>query len=207
MFLDIFINMKGLIRKLVKESLMKEITTGGYFAYHGTNKNISKFVDDFVGSDDATDEEGPGIYFTTDYEDAAGYGNLIYSVRIGGDRFIEDDSNTDNVDINELIELIKMAEDWEINAQDYHEDPDMGAEVAASYAIEYNQLEKDAFLEIWVGFYRYDGLAFVRNMVKLGYDGIVTSRYRDKNREGKHIIVYNPNIIEFKSVDNVENTN
>ena len=33
--------------------------------YHGTNSDIQKFSDEFVGKEEATDQEGPGIYFTT----------------------------------------------------------------------------------------------------------------------------------------------
>jgi len=198
--LNIFIDMMKIGK--IYESLINEIQSGGYRAYHGTPKEINKFVDDFVGGEDAHDQEGPGIYFTTDFEDASGYGSYIYSVRINGDKFLDDENPASNVDVEELVSLIKMSEDWEMNAQDWAEDPEHGAYEAAHSAIQYNDTERDVFQQIWVDFYRYKAVDYVRNMVKLGYDGMVVTGYRDRENI-KHIIVYNPSIIEVIDLDRI----
>lgn len=35
---------------------MREVVSGGYRAYHGSPKEIKKFVDDFVGGEEAHDQ-------------------------------------------------------------------------------------------------------------------------------------------------------
>ena len=65
--------------------------------------------------------------------------------------------------------------------------------------IDYNETEKDVFQQVWIDFFRYNPLLFVRGMVTLGYDGQLI----EKENGRKHIIVYNPNIIE---VTNIEKT-
>ena len=53
--------MKHLIKKLLREGLVSEEVDSSFIAYHGTPKKIDSFVDDFVGGEDATDQNGPGI--------------------------------------------------------------------------------------------------------------------------------------------------
>jgi hypothetical protein len=184
------------MKKLSKlyESLFNESTDFSAIFYHGSPKKFEKFSDEFVGGEDATDQEGPGIYFTTSAEEARSYGEFIYEVRIDAQRFLDDETSSDSVNVDELYQLVKMADEWEMNAQDWAEDPDTGAMEASYSAIEYNDNEKDCFLQMWIGFYRYDEVNFVRNMVKLGYDGILINRI---NGDGKHAIVYNLKVVEF----------
>jgi len=92
--------------------------------------------------------------------------------------------------------LIKMKSDWEMNAQDWAENPDIGAKKAVEDAYDYNDNEKDVFLQIWIDFYRYQPLEFVRNMVKLGYDGILIPKEKGRT----HIVVYNPAIIQLMDI-------
>ena len=84
-----------------------------------------------------------------------------------------------------------MKDDWEMNAQDYSEDPESGAYEAAYMAIQYNGDEAEAFQQIEADFYRYDSVEYVRNMTKLGYDGIIVDAPSDVPGD-KHIIVFNP---------------
>lgn len=126
----------------------------------------------------------------------------MYSVKIGGNQFLDDSTPASDVDIEVLVKLIKMLDDWEMNAQDWAVDPEDGAYEAARSAIEYNDTERDVFQQIWVDFYRYNPVDYVRNMVKLGYDGMVVDGYRDQ-RGIKHIIVYNPSIIEVTNVEKI----
>ena len=61
--------------------------------------------------------------------------------------------------------------------------------------LQYNDNEKDCILQVWVDFYRYNPVEYVRNCVSLGIDGIIVNKdYEDI----KHIIVYNPSIINVK---------
>lgn len=187
---------RKLVRKVLRESVIEEIIEDGFDAYHGSPKEIERFVDDFVGGEKANDAQGAGIYFATNQEDAAHYGDHIYKVYIKG-KFLDRNAPIDSVDPEELVKLIKMKDDWEMNAQDYSEDPETGAYEAAHMAIQYNGDEAEAFQQIEADFYRYDSVEYVRNMTKLGYDGIIVDAPSDFV-DDKHIIVFNPAAIEIR---------
>lgn len=192
---DIVMNVNS---SVPQESINEVIEGGNYIVYHGTPKKFESFTDEFVGGENATDQEGPGIYFTTSFDDAANYGKYIYQVKLSPRRLL-DLSEDKDIDRKLLVKLIKMKPDWEMNAQDWDEDPDTGVEMAVDSAFEYNDNEKDVFLQIWIDFYRYDSVDFVRNMVKLGYDGI----FVPKEHGITHIIVYNPSIIEIMDIKEI----
>jgi hypothetical protein len=185
------------IREIIREVFLNEISKGELYAYHGSNHLINKFSDEFVGAEEATDQQGPGIYFTTSKDDAQGYGEYLYAVKLNGKKFLDDKSSSDKTNKSHLLKMIKMSENWKEKAQNYDYNPEVGARIAINGAIEYNDTEKDAFLQIWIDFYRYETIDFVRNMVKLGYDGLIVDAYGGySDDDKKHIIVYNTNIIE-----------
>lgn len=191
---------RKIVRKVLKENFINEVIEDSFVVYHGTNSKIDKFTDDFVGGEEANDQQGAGIYFATNIEDARHYGVYIYKATISG-RFLDRNAPIDNVDIEELVRLIKMKDEWEMNAMDYSEDPESGAYEAAGMAIQYNNDEAEAFQQIEADFYRYDSVEYVRNMTKLGYDGIIVDAPSDIEGDS-HIIVFNPGII--KNVEMIE---
>ena len=171
---------------------INEVVEGGEFqAYHGSDKQIDKFVDDFVGTDEATDQEGPGIYFSTSLDDVKMYGNFIHTV-ILRPRKLVDETSFENINKNEILNLLKTAPDWEDTAQNWAEDPNEGVMNAVDAMMQYSENEKDLFQQVWFDFYRHNPVEYVRAMVNLGYDGQII----EKSDGVKHIIVYNPNIIE-----------
>jgi len=176
-------------------SVISEVIEDSFIAYHGSPKEISKFVDDFVGGENAHDQQGAGIYFATNPDDAAHYGENIYKVNIDGN-FLDRNAPVDNVDPEEIVQLIKMKDEWEMHAQDYSPDPEVGAYEAAHMAMQYNHDEAEVWQQIEADFYRYDSIAYVRNMTKLGYDGIIVDAPSGISGD-KHIIVFNPNAITF----------
>ena len=170
---------------------------GGIEVYHGCDTKISSFVDDFVGGKNATDQEGPGIYFTTSKENAQRYGENIYVATLMPRKLLSEKPSGGSY--AELLKLAKMAPEWEDTAQNWDENPSVGIVKAVKDAIQYNENEKDRFLQIWIYFYRNNPRDYVRNCVKLGYDGIVVDResmYIDEPI--KHYIVYNPSIIQVR---------
>jgi len=186
---------RNIIREVLKESFINEIIEDSFEAYHGSPNEIERFTDDFVGGEKANDAQGAGIYFATNAEDASYYGDHIYKVLIKG-KFLDRNAPIDSVDPEELVRLIKMKDEWEMDAQDYSEDPETGAYEAANMAIKYNNDEAEAFQQIEADFYRYNSVDYVRNMVKLGYDGIIVDAPSGVSGD-KHIIVFNPGAIEF----------
>ena len=188
---------------MFRKQLLEHVSETGFLAYHGSPKKIDVFTDEFVGTNEATDEEGPGIYFTTEFEDAAGYGNYIYTVKLRGN-FLISTGDPQGIDRELIMNLAKMAEEWELEAQNYSEDPESGMEQLVDGAFDYNDDEKGVLQQIWINLYRYQPTEFVRNCVKLGIDGIIVSRYRNTSNNGNHIIIYNPNVIKFIEVKEIK---
>jgi|LakMenEpi03Aug12_release.lakeMendotaPanAssembly.Ray.scaffolds.fasta_scaffold117033_2 hypothetical protein len=167
--------------------------------YHGSPHEITSFRDEFVGGKEATDQEGPGLYFTTSYEEALAYaGNkgegFIYKAKINPRLLYGDDTGKRTIPIGKLNKLVMMANNWKDNAQNFAENPLMGVRKFLSGAYDYNDSDKDTLLQVWIDFYRYEGREFVRNCVKVGIDGVIVNRYE---KEGKNIIIYNPSVIEL----------
>ena len=186
--------MKNMIKRLLKESLLNELTKGGvYKAFHGSNTNIDNFSDEFVGAREANDLEGPGIYFSTDKDDAGHYGTNVYSVELSP-RIFYDETPVNVKRLRPLItKLAKMAPDWKLKAQDWAENPSRGISNFVDSALKYNDNEKDVLQQVWIDFYHYNPVEYVRNCVSLGIDGIIIKK---EFKDTSHIIVYNPSIIK-----------
>lgn len=187
-------NIRRVVRGVLKESLFNETVETGFDAYHGSETKIDKFSDNFLSGEKVIQHHGAGIYFTTNYENARMFGENVYTVRIDGN-FLERDTPADSVDVEKVIALMKMSdEEWELEAQNYSEDPEIGVMIAAEDAIHYADNEADVFLRVQSSWYQYDPLGYVRNMTKLGYDGMIVDAPRDFVGD-KHIIVFNPEAI------------
>lgn len=189
--------MKQLIKKLLRESLNEIVSGGEYIVYHGTNSDIQKFSDEFVGKEEATDQEGPGIYFTTLKEESEMYGKNLYSVKLTPRKLMDMTPINKNKWRSFTTKMLQSAPDWEDTAQNFHENPKKGLTLAVESMMDYNDTEKDLAQQIWYDFYRYTPVDFVRNMVDMGIDGIIVPR-----EKSNHIIVYNPNIIDVLEVEN-----
>lgn len=185
------------IGKIFETIVDEAIENQGFIVYHGSPTEIKKFSDEFVGGKGATDQEGPGIYFTTSYDEAVGYadGGYVYTARLSP-TLLYDESEEKAIPEELLLKLAMMAPDWETHASNFSEDPESGAHEMVNNAYQYNDNEKDVLLQVWIEFYRDSTVAFVRNCVKLGIDGIIVNR-----DNVKHIIIYNPSIIEVKDIE------
>jgi hypothetical protein len=183
------------------EEVLSEAQDTSFVAYHGSPSRISKFEDSFLSGDDTTQHHGPGIYFTTSSKNARMFGEHIHKVRLNG-KFIDTDTPPDAVDIEEIITLMKMSGEeegeWEMEAQNYDEDPNRGIQIAAQSTFDYVENEVDVFFRVLNSWYQHSPLSYVRNMTRLGYDGMIVPAPRDWVGH-KHIIVYNPAIIEISN--------
>jgi hypothetical protein len=191
--------MRNLIKRLLRENLEEALKNESFILYHGSPNKIKKFTDEFVGGKDATDQEGPGLYFTTSYDEALGYadGGYVYEVRVSP-RLLFDESEEKDINKDVLEKLVFLSENWEDHASNWDPNPKIGVENMIDSAYKYNDNEKDVLLQIWIEAYRYDGVNFVRNCVKVGIDGIIVNR-----ENGKHVIIYNPKIIELTNIEDV----
>jgi len=161
--------------------------------YHGSTIPISRFTDDFVGQ--GIDKEGPGIYFTDNEEDAYGYskkddGGVVYRVYLNFKKIIQSKGKANRKDI---IKLILWADNAKEKLRNYDENLKVAITQALYGIFEYNKLPKDQFLQVAIDFYRYEPQEFVKNMVTLGYDGLLV---KQTFMNTTHAVVYNPKIIK-----------
>lgn len=185
-------NIYEIVKKVVK-NILKENT-----AYHSTNHEISKFVDDFIGGKNAIDAKGPGIYFT-DRNDSTQYGGIVYTVNLNSNRFLTDKS-TKGLTPALAIQLIKLNKDWQMNASDWDENPNIGLNMFIRETFKSNKTAADRLLNIWGDFYRYNPKEFARNCTQIGIDGINVTNEWGGGGSDEHYIVYNPAIIEILNI-------
>jgi tRNA nucleotidyltransferase/poly(A) polymerase len=177
--------------KNIDESLNETIKGGTYVMYHGSNHAFTKFTDEFVGKEEANDQEGAGIYFTTSEEEAGRYGRYIYKVQLKP-RKLTNIANKRTVSVTDITRLIKMSPTWKEDVLNWDESVMRGLAKAIKSLFDYSDNEKDLFQQIEHDFFRYESRLYVQGMTKLGYDGQLIN----KDYEGiTHIIVYNPEII------------
>jgi hypothetical protein len=182
------------MKLLITEQQFRLINENGInsiIVYHGTNSDFKTFTTDFVGGKKAIDQEGPGVYFTTSKEDAEHYGKYIYKVELTPRKLLFSDKKG-NINRNTIIKLIKMRDKWELNAQDWDENITRGLNYSVDSILD-NDNDKDIITQVFIEYYRYRALEYVKNCTKLGIDGIVIN----KNENSQHIVVYNPNIIKI----------
>lgn len=178
------------------EQILTESTQEKIIAYHGTDHNIQKFSDSFLTGEKVIQHHGAGIYFATNYDNAQMFGKNIYKVELSGN-FISEYNPTKAADPKKLVELMKLSDEdeWELEAQNYHEDPKVGLKIALNDALKQPN-EAAAYMRIQNGWYNYDGLGYVRAMTKIGIDGVIVNPPEQWVNE-KHIIMFNPNAIKF----------
>ena len=166
-------------------------------AYHGSPTAFSNFSDEFVGGKEATDQNGPGIYFTSSEDGAYGYAGQngkTYKVELTPRIIYNDKVGRHTITPTIVRKLVTMANNWRDYAENYDYPAIKGLNAFIESAFDYNDNDKDVLLQVWIDFYKYDGVGFVRNCVKLGIDGIMVS---DEYRETTHYIIYNPSIIKI----------
>ena len=191
------------------ESLDK---TSSITAYHGSNVKHNSLVTDYVGGENANDEQGPGLYFTTDKADAMKYGAYLYTVNLTLKNIISDRKRVSKTDLNLAAKLIKSKDEetWQSIAQNWHMNPIIGLKKAIRDSADVDS-QKDFFLNVWYDWFLYDAKSFVDGMVNLGFDGLeISEPYKSSwgaASNFKHYIVYNPKCIIIQSIDTVDMMN
>jgi len=142
------------------------------------------------------DQEGPGIYMTTNEEDAAGYARKsegdgrIYKVIVHLKKPIPSKGRVKEAEIDSLID---WCEGYEDKLTDWGHENLQDNIKAFKQSLRRQPNPKEVFLSIWYDLYRHNPINYVRNMVLLGYDGLIVQK---EFMNTKHIIVYNPKCIE-----------
>ncbi len=165
--------------------------------YHGgtriTDWSCVKWDRDRGKSD--LNAEGPGMYWTTDPEEASGYAcgksSTIYSARLGsGFRFLPKKKPT----LSELRELYDLAdpERQEIFRSNWPDESLRGA--LGHYARQESLF--DAFVTLYHDLFQYDADEFVAAMRSLGFDGYVVRGTTGGSRRREHLILWNVRALE-----------
>lgn len=161
--------------------------------YHGSSHKIEKFSTDFVGK--GTDQDGPGIYFSNNAEDAMTYAKktegksgFLYEVELNFKKLVP---LTGKVNTKELEQMIYWSknngeEQYEANWMNWDED-----EKIKAYS---SETPHEAFQSIAADWYKDYPQDFCSSMTSLGYDGVIVKR---QFMNVKHLIVYNPKIIRI----------
>jgi len=155
-------------------------------AYHGSETEIVAFDIGFSGN--GIDKEGPGIYFTSSKQDALHYGNKIHNVILDLKKTVSTKGRPNVSNIKKLIlwacnlqnenELQGIDEEryWEMALSNYGENPCQAFVEAVNSYSTYTQSSHEAFNTISNDFYKNNPIDFIKNMVKLGYDGVIIPR-------------------------------
>jgi len=178
---------------------LKEGENRKIVAYHGSKDKIMTFSDEFVGGKEATDQEGPGIYFTTNIDETIKYASpngYVYKVELYPNKILSEEFGDNHGSFEYLTpsvtKLIKMAPNWKGIAMGYDEDINYGLKELVYRFIGTGQSEKEVFVNLYHEVFKENPQLFVRGMVKLGYDAL----YLKSSDGGAHIVVYNPKIIK-----------
>jgi len=167
--------------------IIKEIKNSEIW-YHGSNRKIISWSTSYTGK--GTDQEGAGIYFTTNREDAQIYGKYIQKVKLD---FKKQMSLKAKPIKREIEQLIKKAPNYKDTLMDFAEDEKEAFIKAVNNYLEYNDTHWEAVKFIEADFYRREGDKYCKAMTSLGYDGVII----DINYNNiLHAVVWNPKIIK-----------
>jgi hypothetical protein len=167
--------------------IIKEIKNSEIW-YHGSDRKITSWSTEFTGK--GTDQDGAGIYFTTDEEDAQIYGKHVQKVSL---EFKKQMSLKAKPIKREIEQLIKKAPNYKDTLMDFAEDEKEAFIKAVNNYIEYNDTHWEAVKFIEADFYRREGDKYCKAMTSLGYDGVII----DINYNNiLHAVVWNPKIIK-----------
>ena len=191
-------------------------------SYHGTmTSNIEWNI---LGAGQGFSQEGPGIYFTNDIDDAMSYAVLkpgegtstIFIVDLNLNKVVKMNGKIPQKEIKQLLlwsmginsekDILKMEIEkfYESSMSNWGEKPYSAFIKAFNDIINYSKNPNDAFQQVWIDHYRYKPIDYLQNMIKLGYDGIIIPRTNGVI----HYIVFNPSVINTVSKQIVgEDTN
>lgn len=160
--------------------------------YHGRKARSRKFDLKFVGGREATNQEGPGFYFTTSREDASGYAypsGVVLRATLNVPKWV---SRTKRPARSEIERLMRAAPTYEDALTDWDESP-YRAHTKALAAIMQEPNQHAAFLTTWAEFYRRSGHSadYLRELAKMGYGGVKAGR-----GENQHAVVFSPSFVE-----------
>jgi len=157
--------------------------------YHGSVKPRDAWDLTGVGLEGATDQEGPGLYFTTDLKDAMMYGEYIAIVRL---QLLKNRTVPISGPVSEMSvrRLIRKAPDLADSLTNWDENPNRALDKAGQLITESSDNPHDAYQSVYADFYDGHPREFFKALWM--YDGVVVPRAGGIF----HAIVYKPEIIK-----------
>lgn len=149
--------------------------------------------------------EGPGLYFTNDFDEAAGYignGVILRGKTKPSFRFLP--KKRPSPATLEALYTAASAESQEIFLSNWGvEWPASKHEVTRALS-QYTKQPSllDAAVLLYHDLFRYDSKAFVEAMFSLGFDGFIVDKGRSPHgkQPRKHLIVWNPRAITIEEL-------
>ena len=142
-------------------------------------------------------EEGPGIYFTTDRQEAEGYGPYLYYATPSGfnplphrkpsKAFLMNLYNSASDEHKELF-----LSNWGIEGNNPME--------GLSHYLHQDSL-LDAATTLYSDLFQYDAQEYIDAMVGMGYDGVIVQKGSPGAKIRKHMVVWNPRKLIIREFD------
>jgi len=151
--------------------------------------------------------EGPGMYFTTDFDEAAGYthghaNGTIYKAKMAASFHLLPKKRPSLATLEALYELASP-ESQEVFLSNWSiEYPAPKAEVRKALTPYTHQDSlHDALVTLYHDLFRYDAEEYVGAMQSLGFDGVAIGKgTTGGSRKRLHLIVWNPGAMHLEEV-------
>ncbi len=167
--------------------------------YRGSNANDPLQMRE---DGNASDQLGPGIYFTDDYRIAAGYGRVKkYSINISKGFY----TKGQRIDMKKLKELVSYAdrEHLEVSLSNWDEDPQI-AMIKLMNSIKNSKDMPDAITQTVVDVFRSDREDFLMACRASDINGLIIDDPYDSGRSSHFLILYNPRLARVEDHDPYE---
>lgn len=152
--------------------------------YHGAKRPFNRFSFAHVDTGSGAAQEGVGFYLTSSIKDAAAYGDHILTVAVPRRLKLVPLTGKPNRDV--IITMVSKAPDVKEELLSWGDTPQQGLMKFVNDVMK--ETPHGAYQSVWYAFYRYNSGEFVKNMAKMGFDGVLI-----KKRDGvTHLIGFNP---------------
>lgn len=161
--------------------------------YHGRTVDNETFSLDYVGGENANDQEGPGFYFTNGLQNARSYAypnGIVLKCQVDYKKLIiKGDSSETKTRKKIVVDLINNSPNKDYVLENFDEDPQVAMIKAVNAYLKYTDAY-DSYQIIARDFYRHESKEYLQVLSKY-YDAQLTKHSGDIY----HLIVYNPALI------------
>ncbi len=187
------------LKRLIENVEWPTTSTNEKIWYHGRTVDSESFSYDYVGGENAHDQEGPGFYFTSNLNDARAYAQpngIILKCHIDYKKLIiKSDTSSTKTNKKVLVDLINNSPNKEYTLSNFDENPRIAMINAVNAYLRYEDAF-DSYQILARDFYRYEAKEYLETLSKY-YDAQLTTK--EGSMDGHqlyHLIVYKPSIIK-----------